>query len=103
MSNKAIGQFFSGSLVSDLLVCAADIRNIETITAIDPMVGKADMLNALQRAGAKPELLFGIDIDGEAIADSKTAIPGHNLLTADAFSKEAIALYQAHDWDLVRS
>lgn len=101
MSNKSIGQFFSGPLVSDLLVSAADIQSSESINAIDPMVGKADMLEALRRAGAKPENLFGIDIDGSAIAGATTAIPGHNLLATDAFSSEATDVYRAREWDLV--
>ena len=101
MSNKEIGQFFSGSLVADLLISAADVNNIGSIYAIDPMVGKADMLAALQKAGSKREHLFGVDIDRTAIKDAKGTIPDQNLLTADAFSAEAALLYQLHKWDLV--
>ena len=101
MSKKEIGQYFSGTLVSDLLVEACELDDIGSIMAIDPMVGQADMLSALIRAGASEQNLYGIDIDEEAIAVAEDNASGTNLLVGDAFSIEATATYMTHAWDLV--
>lgn len=101
MSNKEIGQFFSGSKVANLLVLAADLADVDSIYAIDPMVGQADMLKALWRGGAHAERLYGIDIDGKAVETASSRIEGGHFLKCDALSKEAAALYNMHRWDLV--
>lgn len=101
MSNKEIGQFFSGPRVSDLLVLAADIADIDSICAIDPMVGQADMLKALQKHGAHEERLYGIDIDDKAVEVAESRLEGSHFLTCDALSAAAVDLYNTQEWDLV--
>lgn len=101
MSNKEIGQFFSGPRVSDLLVLAADITDINSVCAIDPMVGQADMLKALQNHGAHEERLYGIDIDDKAVEVAKSRLESSHFLTCDAFSTAAADLYNRQEWDLV--
>lgn len=101
MSNKEIGQYFSGPRVADLLVLAAGLNNIDSIYAIDPMVGQADMLIALQKQGAHAERLYGIDIDGTAVETAASRMDGSHLLECDALSTIAADLYNAHEWDLV--
>lgn len=101
MSNKAIGQFFSGASVSDLLVLATGLDDTSSIAAIDPMVGQADMLVALHRRGANADRLYGIDIDGTAVANASKRLEHSHLLKADALSKDSVGLYNAQSWDLV--
>ncbi|WP_165252834.1 N-6 DNA methylase [Adlercreutzia sp. ZJ304] len=101
MSNKEIGQFFSGPRVSNLLVLAAEIADIESTYAIDPMVGQADMLVALQQHGAHAERLYGIDIDGDAVNAAKARLGNSYFLKCDALSPSATDLYNSHEWDLV--
>lgn len=101
MSNKEIGQFFSGSRVSNLLVLAAELADIDSIYAIDPMVGQADMLIALQKQGAHAERLYGIDIDGEAVETAESRLENSHFLKCDALSTAAADLYNTQEWDLV--
>lgn len=101
MSNKEIGQFFSGPKVSNLLVRAADLADINSIYAVDPMVGQADMLIALQEHGARQERLYGIDVDSEAIEAAASRLESSHFLTCDALSVAAIDLYNKQEWDLV--
>lgn len=101
MSNKEIGQFFSGPKVSNLLVLAADLADIDSIHAIDPMVGQADMLIALKERGAHEERLYGIDIDGEAVEAATSRLEGSHFLKCDALSTAATDLYNEQEWDLV--
>lgn len=101
MSNKEIGQFFSGPRVSDLLVLAADITDIESVYAIDPMVGQADMLTALQKHGGREGRLYGIDIDDKAVEVAESRLEMSHFLKCDAFSTAAADLYNTQEWDLV--
>ena len=101
MSNKEIGQYFSGPKVSNLLVLAADLADIDSIDAIDPMVGQADMLMALQRHGAHEERLYGIDIDSKAVEAATSRMGNSHFLKCDALSTAAIGLYNAQEWNLV--
>lgn len=101
MSNKAIGQFFSGRLVSNLLVLSTELDNVNTLKAIDPMAGRADMLDALKQAGAHEDNLYGIDIDSGAVRIAESILTGSHFLAADAFEVSSVDLYNAHSWDLV--
>lgn len=101
MSKKEIGQYFSGPRVADLLVLAAELNNIDSIYAIDPMVGQADMLIALQKQGAHAERLYGIDIDDTAVETATLRANGSHLLECDALSTIAADLYNTQEWDLV--
>ena len=102
MGDKTIGQFFSGPLVASLLV---DLVNLtgqgHVLSAIDPMVGKGDMLIALREAGADDSALYGIDIDSDALAMAKASIPLGTFACNDAFSTDLLPLYSTTEWDLV--
>lgn len=101
MSNKEIGQFFSGTRVANLLVLAADLADIDLIYAIDPMVGQADMLISLQKHGAHVERLYGIDIDGEAVEAAASRLKNSHLFKCDALNTAAADFYNIQEWDLV--
>lgn len=102
MGNKTTGQFFSGPLVANLLVSLVSLVGRESIaSAIDPMVGKGDMLVALKEAGVDDSSLYGIDIDADALAMAKEAIPLASFVKNDAFSTDLSSFYASNEWDLV--
>lgn len=99
---KALGQFFTGRRVSDLLArlasrdCAGSIS-----TVIDPMAGCGDLLIASSNAISSARVFCGIEIDNEAGLQCKNSFPNADLLIADAFSSNAKQFLMAHEWDLV--
>ncbi len=98
--NKRYGQYFSGRLVSELLVSLLpDIEGIDN--AIDPMVGKGDMLLALKRAGVSEKCLYGIEIDKEVAIQCSKLLDEANIEYGDAFIKCKTKLNGAGEWDLV--
>lgn len=99
MSKKNIGQYFSGSLVADMLV--ASIGPHEINYAIDPMAGCGDMLCALIRKGVDAAALYGIDVDPEACEMAPVELAVNGIVNRDAFSDESVEIYQRHQWDVV--
>lgn len=99
MPKKELGQYFSGNTVSELLSSIIPHGNYSL--AIDPMVGRGDLLKPLLSIGLAPENLFGIDIDGDALAQKDSLLGDANLYEGDAFSREWLPLYRGHQWDLV--
>ena len=58
---KALGQYFTSPLLSDLLVELSETQSYFRV--IDPMCGAGNILDSLLRHGADPNNLTGIEID----------------------------------------
>lgn len=101
---KRLGQFFSGDPLSLLLAHLASTSAIHS--AIDPMVGLGDMLEAVRNSGSQSCQLTGIEIDPEAAKacrDRLTAFDSElvEVLVADAFNPSTWTTYRDVAWDLV--
>ena len=86
---KQLGQYFTDHRVGRLLAALAGAESAKTI--IDPMVGSADLLRSCLAIGAEPDLLFGLDLDPQAVEQARTSLDGVSeakLVVGDAFSAE---------------
>lgn len=95
---KQLGQYFTDPRVGRLLAALAGADSAKSI--IDPMVGSADLLRSCLAVGAKPDKIYGLDLDPLAVARARTAlagVPGSVLEVGDAFSTE----FPSDQFDLV--
>ncbi|SDW99372.1 Methyltransferase domain-containing protein [Arthrobacter sp. cf158] len=86
---KQLGQYFTDQRVGRLLAALAGAESAKTI--IDPMVGSADLLRSCLSVGARPDRVFGLDLDPLAVAQARAALEGvrcTELVVGDAFSTE---------------
>ncbi|MCQ2548875.1 MAG: N-6 DNA methylase [Lachnospiraceae bacterium] len=95
---KRYGQYFSGTTIANtLLALLPETASIKT--AIDPMVGNGDMLEAVYRGIPSIKKICGIDIDHKATVDCRKRIPMAEIFDKSAF--EADDILNFCDWDLV--
>jgi hypothetical protein len=94
---KRLGQYFTGTRLATLLATISGAQEARSI--IDPMAGTGDMLTGCLMAGAKPNRLYGVEIDPLAHAISESRFAGQNaqLVLADAFTHD----FGADPFDLV--
>lgn len=99
---KRLGQYFTSVRLARLLAAFADAAEAHRI--VDPMAGSGNMLIGAVQAGAKPELLAGIELDPWAAHNATEALEAtpyrHSLATGNAFSADRWA-YLGDSWDLV--
>lgn len=101
---KRLGQYFSGLLVSNLLVALASMREIKSV--LDPMGGCGDMLLAAQLGIPDCVRLDGIELDPPAHIKGLMAIkdkPGclSSYLLGNAFDPSIISELCCDGYDLV--
>jgi hypothetical protein len=96
---KRLGQYFSGSKVSELLVSLA-APSVEA-TVIDPMAGCGDMLVASIKYGLYPNNVFGIEIDPIAGGVCQNRLPSSTIHIGDAFFENSYKVLGSHEWDMV--
>lgn len=95
---KRYGQYFSGENVANTLVrLLPRISDIKTV--IDPMVGKGDMLKAINCVIPSLKKVCGIDIDPLVGSTCRSRIPDAEIFDGSAFEIDEI-LYEG-GWDLV--
>lgn len=102
MNKKELGQFFSGELVGDLLVSTIPLHRCN-LKCIDPMAGKGDLLNSLNKIGVPSKNLFGIEIDKEVVSLFQNNLPDANIYNGDCFDLSNVGLYMSTAWDVVIS
>ncbi len=100
LRRKRLGQFFTGSRLGRLLAALADAEHSNS--AIDPMAGTGDMLEAARNFNPKIKL-FGIEIDKAVLAEAETRLEvAHaTLIQGSAFSHKKLSLLQKNNFDLV--
>jgi predicted RNA methylase len=99
LTKKRLGQYFSGSKVSELLVSLCSLSGNETV--IDPMSGKGDMLKAAIKYGVNPSNLWGIEIDKDAASVCIDKLGKGKVIVGDAFSVESYKSIELNSWDAV--
>lgn len=92
--NKALGQYFSGELVADVLSTLAECKPGQSI--IDPMAGIGDMFTPFNISQFH---CSAIEIDPAAYQTLIDRVP--TAICANAFSKEALESYKKRGYDLV--
>src|SRR5687767_10965325 len=109
---KRLGQFFSGLPLGRLLASIA--LDEEAVTAIDPMAGHGDLLDAVlecsSRRGASLAQVSGVEIDRLTVEMCLRRLEGWRgdlgadaivIRARDAFGREASAEYANKGYDLV--
>ena len=92
--NKALGQYFSGKLVADVLSTLADCKPGQSI--IDPMAGIGDMFTPFDTSQYH---CSAIEIDPVAYQTLVDRVPA--AICTNAFSEEAFESYKKRGYDLV--
>lgn len=96
---KRLGQYFTGSKLAALLARIAFAEN--ATSAIDPMAGNGDMLEAVSKL-APAANLYGIEIDPRHIETAKHRLPEHSqIIEGNAFAWDTIAKLSSLSFDLV--
>jgi len=100
LRRKRLGQFFTGSRLARLLAALADAGSANS--AIDPMAGTGDMLEAAHELNQKVKL-FGIEIDNDVFAQAQVRLASLHptLVQGNAFSYKKLSLRQQDNFDLV--
>lgn len=100
---KRLGQYFTGSKLSNLLAAIADCHKAKTI--IDPMVGDGDLLQGCLDQGAHPNILSGIEIDPISFSRCnerfKNCLTSNNFIHANCFDPKVITSLPTNKFDLV--
>lgn len=100
LRRKRLGQFFTGHRLAHLLAALADAEHSNS--AIDPMAGTGDMLEAVR--DFNPEIkLFGVEIDKDVLAQAEMRLNKSNptLVQGSAFSQKKLSLLRRDSFDLV--
>lgn len=100
LRRKRLGQFFTGPRLARLLAALADAEHSNS--AIDPMTGTGDMLEAARDLNPKIKL-YGIEIDGDVLAQAQTRLSTRHatLVQGNAFAYSRLLLSQKSNFDLV--
>lgn len=100
LRRKRLGQFFTGAQLARLLAALADAKHAGS--AIDPMVGIGDMLEAVHDLNPKTKL-SGIEIDADVLAQAQIRLAAFRptLTKGNAFSHKNLAFHRKGGFDLV--
>lgn len=100
---KRLGQYFSGSAVSKLLLALASHRPVQS--ACDPMGGRGDMLVATCEVIPACERTDGIEIDplahAEGVAALQDAAAESTYVLGSAFDSSAVLALSKTGYDLI--
>lgn len=96
---KRLGQFLTGSGLAALLARLASAE--DAASAIDPMAGDGNMLEAVARLAPSAEL-FGIELDAKLAASARLRLGKRaRIVAGDAFAWDNIAGLSRSAFDLV--
>lgn len=85
---KVLGAWYTPDALVDHLVSVAfdGLRRRRRLRVLDPACGDGRFLAAVAARWGRAVELTGVDVDGEAIVAAQTAVPGAELVHADALS-----------------
>lgn len=97
---KTLGQYFTNEKVAELLVALSNLERQGS--AIDPMCGEGNLLEAVKRKYTEITL-YGIDIDKDviSIAREKELLSKGTFIEGTAFSKKNLNMTKLNEFDLV--